>query len=234
MEMEVAFNISEKSLDKHIEKGNAVCCAMVYCTATCYSEMFIADIGASAVVGLVPLHMLTGRIEVHPSIVSNDDLVIRTELAHAEYGSAPVPVDRGTRLAMDEPHYFYVGYIAPVESVFHLVPVDADTLQDWEFDFVAEPSERYILIRANPETFNHFQTLRSLVPLTSATVYLNALTTAVGVLSKQADEDELPGGWAATVRNEITKQGIDWQNMYAGLVAQKLLKAPLSYLKEAL
>lgn len=234
LEMEVEFCVSESFLSKHIEKGDAKCCAMVYCTATCFSQMLTADRDGNVVVGSVPLHSLYGRVEVHPSIIANDDLVIRTETAHIEYGGAPIPASKGMRLGMDEPHYFSVSSMVPIESVFHLVPVDADALSDWEFEIVADPQDRYIAIRANPSTFEAFQSLRSQISLTSATVYLNALTTAIGVLFEQRDEEELPGGWAFSVRNEIMKQGIDWQNMYAGFVAQKLLKAPLSYLKEAL
>ena len=233
LEITLEFDVNESAIAKHIEKGDAVCCAMVYCTATCYSEMLKAARSNSIVSGCVPLKLLNGRVEVHPSIIAEDDLVLRTDSTHQEYGNDPIPVSRGRRLAMDEPYHFAVGFVAPIESIFRLEPTEENELDDWEFDHDADTSNTYVTIKANPETYNAFQALRAQVPLTAATVYLNALTTAVGELQREQDDNEPAQGWAYSVRTHIERQQIDWKNMYSGLVAQKLLKTPLSYLKEA-
>lgn len=234
LDITLEFDIHEPAIAKHIEKGDAVCCAMVYCTSTCYSEMIKAANGDSIASGSVPLKLLNGRVEVHPSIIAEDDLVLRTDTTHQEYGSDPIPVSRGRRLAMDEPYHFAVGYVAPIESIFRLDASEGSDLNDWEFNHVADTQTRYITIMANPETYNAFQVLRSQVPLTAATVYLNALTTAIGELQREQEDNEYPQGWASSVRTHIERQQIDWRNMYSGLVAQKLLRTPLSYLKEAM
>ena len=234
LEMEVEFDVSEGSLSRHIEKGDAICSAMVYCTATCYSQMLTANKGEKAIYSSVPLHLLYGRVEIHPSIIADYDLVLRTETAHSEYGKAPIPVNRGMRLAMDEPYHFLIGYLPAIESVFRLEQDDTGELSDWEFDFISNLSDRYITIRANSETYQIFQSIRSKVPLTAATVYLNALTTALAVLSRDQGEPEPADGWAASIRTHLENQQINLEHMELGLAAQKLLKTPLSYLKEAM
>ena len=231
LDLELAFDISEPAITRLIEKGDAVCCSLLYCIGTCYSQMLRADRGSTLVSASVPLDRLSGRVAIHPSVITTDIADIRSDTAHSEYGSSTISVERHRQLAMDEPWHFAVGFVGTIESVFHLQQDDSDTLGDDEFEFNADQSQRYIVIRANPKTYRTFQDARSHLRLTKATVYLNALTTALSYLEPEPDENERPEGWAATVRAHIDKQNIQWPDACShGLAAQRLLNRPLESL----
>ena len=233
LDINLRFEIDEPAIHKQIEKGDALCCAFLYSRSACYSEMLRADKRSIVIAASVPLRYLAGRVELHPSVIAIDDLAINPKTVHPEYGQSTISVNKHRQLAMDEPWYFAVGYVGTIESVFHLEQDDNASLKDWEFDFQAEPNERYIVIRSNPQTYSEFQNVRQRVSLTTATVYLNALTTALAAL-ESSEEEELSEGWAATVRAHLEKQSIQWPNSCShGLAAQRLLQNPLTYLPEA-
>ena len=232
LNIELAFEVNEPAIGRLIEKGDAVCCALLYCRTTCYSQMLRADPSATVVSASVPLDRLNGRVEIHPSVIATDFTAIRPDTAHPEYEASTIPVDRHRQLAMDEPWHFAVGFVGTIESVFHLQQDESGNLDDGEFEFYADRSERYIIISANSETYRAFQDTRPHVKLTKATVYLNALTTALANLDQDSDDDnERAEGWAATVRAHIEKQNIRWPDSCShGLAAQKLLSRPLESL----
>ena len=157
-----------------------------------------------------------------------------TNTAYTEYKKTIIPVAMRKQLAMDEPWHFAVGVVGPIERVFQLDKDDTNALENGEFDFVAEPSARYIVIRSNSTTYDDFQSIRGRnhVQLTRATVYLCALTSALGSLRKDGpDDNELDEGWAATVWSLIQEQDIQWPEPCTdGLAAQKLLRTPLDKL----
>ena len=233
LHIELSFEIDEPVVRKQIEKNDARCCALLYCRGTCYSEMLTAAGGTTVISTSVPLGQLKGRVEIHPAVITVDDLVVSTETAHQEYAGTPMPVRKYRQLAMDEPWHFAVGTVGPIESVFRLEEADTDTLEDGEFDFQVDPGERYIVIRSNPETYRAFDAIRKRKQkrLTVASVFLTALTTALGELQKDADEREPTEGWAATVRAHIQELGVRWPDSCGhGLTAQKLLRKPLDAL----
>lgn len=233
LHIELSFEIDERVIRKQTEKGDARCCALLYCTGTCYSEMLKAEDGKTVISALVPLDRLQGRVEINPSVIAVDDLVVRTDTAHDEYQNTPMPVQKYRQLAMDEPWHFSVGLTGPIESVFRLEQAKTDPLEDGEFDIQVDPGERYIVIRSNSSTYRDFEAIRKLnqTPLTKASVYLTALTIALGKLQKEAYEGEPAEGWAATVRARIQELNIPWRDPYGdALTAQRLLRKPLAAL----
>ena len=230
LHIEISFEIDEPMIRRQIEEGVARCCAFLYCTGTCYSEMLTAD-GTTVISASVPLNRLKGRVEINPSVIAVDDLVVRTDTAHPEYAGASMPVQKYRQLAMDEP--WHLGVVGPIESVFRLEKADTDTLEDGEFDFLVDPGERYIVIRSNPKTYHTFDAIRKRnhTPLTKASVYLTALTAGLGALHEEPDDTERDEGWAATVREHIRKLRIPWPDSCGdGVTAQRLLGNPLDAL----
>ena len=232
----LAFNIVEPEILKQVEKGDATCFAFLYCSTTCYSEMLRAGSGSTVISALTPLSNLKGRVELHPSVVAVDDLVLRTDTAHSEYNSQPIPVQVRKQIAMDEPWHFSVGLVGQIESVFRLEQSDAQNqLADGEFDFQIDPASRYIVIRSNPKTYRDFQRVRERgqKPLTAASVYLSALTSAMSELQREPDDSELAEGWASTVRALLQKHNIQWPDGCSdGLAAQRLMRIPLAALPD--
>ena len=230
------FDFTEPEILKQVEKGDATCFAFLYCSTTCYSEMLRADSCSTVITALTPLSNLKGRVEVHPSVVAVEDLVLRTDTAHPEYGGHAIPVQVRKQIAMDEPWHFSVGLVGKIESVFRLEQSEAQTtLQDGEFEFQIDPSARYIVIKSNPKTFLEFQKVRKRghKPLSAASVYLSALTAAMGELEPEPEDAEPAEGWANTVRALLQKQNIQWPDGCSnGLAAQRLMKTPLAALPD--
>ena len=230
------FEIHEPGIVKQIEKGDATCCAFLYCSNTCYSEMLRADQGTTKIAALTPLSRLKGRVELNPSVIATGDLVLRTDVAHPEYREESMTVQVRKQLAMDEPWHFAVGLVGTIESVFQLDQCGPDeSLEDGEFDFRVDSTARYIVIRANAKTHRSFQDTRKRgqIQLTKASVYLSALTAALGSLDHEYNESEPAEGWAATVRTLIQEQGIQWPDACGdGLAAQRLMRKPLAALPD--
>ena len=233
LRIELSFDIDEPEICKQTERGYAICCALLYCSSTSYSDMLKADNGATVISASVPLNRLKGRVELNPSVITVSDANVSTDTAHPEYNHAPMKVPIYRQLAMDEPWYFAVGLVGPIESVFQLDQAELISLEDGEFDFQVDPAARYIVIRSNPNTYQAFQMIRerNQTQLTKASVYLTALTTALGCLESEPDESEPAEGWATTVRALIQQLGIQWPDSCVdGLAAQKLLRNPLDAL----
>lgn len=233
LDIAVSFLIGEPAIREKVRLGAAVCCAYVYCGSTCYSETLRAERGSERLFASVPMEFLNGRVEVHPSIIAVDDVAIPADAANSEYGDSPIRVPRLRQLAAGTPWHFAIDAIGSVESAFKLQKDSEANLAYGEFEFDADPQDRYIYIRMNPETHSRFiEGARADAPLSTSTVYLAALTSALGYIDKTegVPDDESPNGWATSLRARLTAKRIDLQSVSIGLAAQRLLENPLTYI----
>ena len=226
-----SFKIDEPTMKDLIQRGQASCCVLVYCLGALYTEVFRAPQGTFVVAEDIPSANLIGNVEVHPSVITLTDVELPTSTAHPEYGGSTMSVTKNKQLASSTPWSFNVKPTSAIESVFRLDRDGEGTygLEDGEFDFEAEPSDRHIVIRSNAETFDKFKDIR--IPgrnLTLATVFLSTLITALYELPDEVGEDEPPDGWAAVVRERMRDLEIESK----GLAAQKMLGSPLARLTE--
>ena len=178
----------------------------------------------------IPSANLIGNVEVHPSVITLTDVELPTSTAHTEYGGSTMSVTKNKQLASSTPWSFNVKPTSTIESVFRLDRDGEGTygLEDGEFEFIAEPSERYIVILANAETFDEFDNIRSQRNLTLATVYLNALTTAVAALRSEPKRGRT-SQWLGCY-TEGANEGSRVESI--GLAAQRMLGSPLARLTE--
>ena len=232
LRLKLDFDIDEPVIRGEVRDGDAVCCAQLYCATTCYSEMFIANTGEFFIEQAISLGNIRGRVELRPLVLTINDIAIRTETAHPEYGGNMLPVARYKQLAVCEPYHFSVGFIGTVESVFRLEQTDGDSnLNDGEFEYEADPLQRYIRIKMNAETYQTFQRMRSQESLTRMTVYLIALTDALANLPEDASDDDIAEGWVTTIREHLNRNNLDVPDRHSyGLAAQRLLESPLKQL----
>ncbi len=231
LHVDCAFDIDEPTIQEHIKAGDVACCILIYCSATCYTEVFRSSPGDLKVSAVVYLDNLKGNIEVHPSVISVKDIALPTKTAHPEYGGATMVVAKYKQLASSVPWLFTVKPPGTIESVFRLERDNPEQskLEDGEFDFIVEPLERHIVIKSNPKTYDAFQEIRSETALTRATVYLSALIYALGFINMdEPDENEPPDGWAVTLRERKRQLRIESD----ALAAQRMLGAPFSCLGE--
>ena len=236
LDISLSFRIAEPAVAEKVASGAAVCCAYIYCGATCYSELARAKKGAERLYATIPLNVLSGRVEIHPSIIALEDTEMRSDGANAEYGDAPIVVPRFKQMAAGTPWHLAVGLIGSVESAFRLEKDAESNLAYGEFDFDIERDSRQIAIRMNLETYARFNDIRGERGVSMSTVYLAALTAALARIDPDADgvddesEDEPANGWAASLRAQMKEKGIDLRSVSAGLAAQRLLDAPLTYI----
>ena len=225
-------DLQESTISQHIDKGNAVYCAQVYCGTTCFSTMLEARKGFNKISTSISLDTLKGAVEVHPSVIALDDIVLSADTVHPEYGDQPIIIKKYRQLAASAPWYFAVQFTGMIESVFHLKEDSRLGLEDGEFEFDAELPAKYIEIRANPETIRKFNIIRKNDALTRATVFLTALTVALSSLQSENDQEEKHAeGWATALQQHLAIEAIDLQEHSIGLAAQRLLKTPFSYLE---
>ena len=233
----VEFDIEEPAIARLIDKGDAVYCAQVYCAGTCYTEMLVATPGSQMVSATIPLSNLNGRVEVHPSVISIDDVALPTGTAHPEYEDKLLSLPKYSQLAADTPWHFTAEVSGNLESIFTFERDDEKELEDGELWFDIEPKDTYITIRSNSVTSDVLPGFRSHEKWALASIYLVALTDALSILSAlgdQPDEYEPPVGWAATLRKLLTENRLsifDGRHP-VGYAAQKLLRNPLTHLLE--
>lgn len=236
----VEFDIDEPSIVKLIDKGDAVCCAQIYCRGTSYTEMIRATSGSKIISATIPLGNLNGRVEVHPSVITIDDVALSTETAHSEYEDKITLAPKYTQLAADAPWYFTAEVSGSLESIFTFEEDDERELENGEFLFEVDTKDTYITIRSNSFTSDALRGIRaSYENWTRASIYLVALTDALSILSvsgDQPDEYEPPVGWAATLRKLLTENRLSiFDDRHSvGFAAQKLLRNPLIHLLEEL
>ena len=232
LEISLSFRIAEPAVERKVASGAAVCCAYLYCASTCFSELMRAEKGADSLRATVPLSVLNGRVEIHPSIIALEDTALRAGGANAEYGDAPIVIPRFNQMAAGTPWYLAVGLIGSVESAFRLEKDAESNLAYGEFDFDVDTGDRQIAIRMNAETYERFNDVRGERGVSMSTVYLAALTSALASVNPDSDggEDESPDGWAASLRARLKEKNIDLQAVSIGLAAQRLLDTPLSYI----
>ena len=77
--IECSFNISEPAVLDQVQKGNAACCILVYCLATCYTEVFKATDGNTVLSAFISCDNLKGHVEVHPSVISAENMALPTD-----------------------------------------------------------------------------------------------------------------------------------------------------------
>ena len=230
LHLECNFNMKEPTVLNQVKEGKADYCILVYCGATCYTEVFRAARGSTSIAALVSCGNLMGKVDVHPSVISAENMALPTDTAHPEYAGKMIIVEKGKQLAAGFPWSFTVKPKGRIESIFKLdteSPSDPK-LKDGEFDVEAEFTERHVVIRANRKTYDEFNDIRSDTKLTRATVYLNALSIALCKLPLDPDDDEPPDGWAVTLRERRKQEDTDSET----LLAQRMLGNPFSCLRE--
>ena len=207
MNVSVTFELLEPSIQDQVEKGEALCVAMLYCGSTLYREMLRAGTGSTVAETSIPTDMLRGDVEVHPSIVAMNHLDHPSSTTHEEYRAESLPIAQWNPLATDQTWRFQVNPTAhPTKGIFNR-EIDED-LADGEFDIKCNPAEKYINITANASTTSDFKKLSERHSL--PTVYLGALVEALAEVKEMDGETRVDeDGWVNCIRNNLNRLGID-------------------------
>lgn len=205
----LTFEITEPSILERIERGDAVCAAMLYCGWTLHREMFCAGTGSLRAETSISTDHLRGTVDVHPSIITVNNLSYPTSTVHQEYGSDPIPIAQWNPLATDRPWQFQVNPSArPAKGIFNRV-VD-DGLSDGEFDVVCDITEKYVNVTANSKTMTQLKEVSADDRRTLPTVFLSALVSALAEIKEiDAEAPIHDDGWVTCIRNNLKRVGAD-------------------------
>lgn len=205
----MAFEVSEASIQDQIRNGQAVCVAMLYCSATLHREMLYAGQRSLSVSASIPIDILRGDVELHPAIIAGDIISHPTDTAHGEYNSALVSIKKWHPLAVDQAWRFQVNpNLRPTKGIFNLENVD--DLPNGIFDIKADIANRYVNITANPSTMSKFKALSSNESNTLPTIYMSALVMALAEIKTIEDDSlEHDDGWVKCIKNNLKRLGIN-------------------------
>ena len=203
----VNFSVSEPSIRKQIDDGNARCVAMLYCRDTLHRETLRADKRQFALRKEVPSRYLVNDVEIHPAVVAVNGINHPTKTAHPEYGGAAVQVDKFQPLATAQTWRFSVNADKrAAKGIFNLA-VDDDIRPDM-FDVEIDSAARYITIKADTDTLKQFMNIRRNELLTLPSVYMNALVEALSHIKvnnlESGGGDVHSAGWVNCILSNLS------------------------------
>ena len=197
----IEFDVSEPTLTNTVRSGQASCKAMVYCRGTLFRQDLEAPPGTFTIRAALPMDQLMGVVEIHPFIVSTQEVDLAAGAVHREYRdySAVLSVSQREPLAAANKREFE---ITPqrhnLDSLFIFQTDPENSLPPGQFDIDLNPGERQIAILVNDNEHDQLMTLRSAKIMAVASMYMSAMVQAFAFL-EYADEDGLDdapaNGW---------------------------------------
>ena len=228
LNLSLIFDVTEPSIQEQVQNGSAICVAMLYCGATLHREMLQGGIGSLEILASIPTTLVRDNVELHPAIITRDDISHSTETAHGEYGAASVSINRWQPLATDQTWRFQVNpNVRPTKGIFNLEP--DDTLPDGMFDIKTDMADRYVNITANRTTMGLFK--KSSGERALSTIYTSALVSALAEIKDVDGDAEIhDDGWVNCIKNNLKRlnasigdQDQDQSTRYSLLRAAQLL-----------
>ena len=208
------FNLQESSLISAVRSGDAKCAAMVYCASTLQrfrlestpEELFVAQ-------GSIPISLLKKDVQVHPVVLATRDLVHTPTETNPEDQGQSVEIRQWAPMATDLNWTFNLDPTdQQIRSIFRLVVVEDDYLQDGQFDVRPDFSKPYVDIVANRTTVEAYKNTRnySSASWTLPTIFTSAVISVLAYL-KDADDDADSDSceWADCIRNRLTELRLD-------------------------
>ena len=206
LNISMVFEVSEPSIQEQVLNGSAICVAMLYCGATLHREMLQGSVGSLGIYASIPTTLVRDNIELHPAVITRNDINHSTKTAHSEYSAAPVTINRWQPLATDQTWRFQVNpNVRPTKGIFNLEP--DDSLPDGMFDIKTDISDRYVNITANRKTMGLFKKLSSEQAL--STIYTSALVSSLAEMQDVDGDAEIhDDGWVNCIRNNLKRLNV--------------------------
>lgn len=202
----VEFTIAVAGIREAVDRGSASCLAVLYCPSTLYRQAISkCPVNSLVLEGRVPRNSITGHIEIYPIVVANYSMELDTRDAHSDYGNRQVRVRKGAPLATYYPWICDAPEeLRPVESI---VVLDSDgSLDDGEFEVETDTAENYIIVKTNQKTRGDWDAVGSETRM--ATVYMAAITQALGEMGATSEDSDSDVLWVACLRRQLRIQNI--------------------------
>lgn len=225
----IFYQLSCQEIQDEIDKGNAAFTALITCRDTYYRERFSTtdfEIEAS-----IDGSILRGEVNILCYISAVNDIInFNSPDINSEFGSGPFNYSKGNLLAQDETRAFFIDrdLFRPVSSVFDLVKKESISNSRWELSF----EQDHVQIAVSPsmkEKIDNARNNKNNRVILINSLYFSATMQAVQLLKESDDFDDLK--WANVIRKQIHNHSLSVETDYAYLIAQTLMKMPLSLLE---
>lgn len=225
----VLCHLSVPELRALIDSEKAEYVAVFSCRGTFYREVQ-SNRNPKFTVTFSP-GSLRGEVSFEPYVVARTHIEgFSSALIHQEWGQARVDFWPGAVLAMDAPSIVFLDrdVFRPVSSVFVLVKSENITGDEWRID-IEDDKVRIELSPANKEIVDRVRNSEANKAVLLNSIYLSAVTHCVCAL--KADDTYWDRRWARVLLQNAEIEGVDLQDEPEYVVAQRLLRRPLSLLK---
>jgi hypothetical protein len=227
---EITYALSSEELLNEIEKGNAKYVSVVSCRDTYIRSVLSSSDGKFS--ADFEKGSLKGEVRVDPYIVAVRDIVgFSSEDINPEFGKESFSFSPGEVLAQDETQIFYIDrdLFKPVTSVFQLVKNDNLNGGEWRVGF----EEDFVQIEVSTQMKDAIDGARN--SKSNQVILLNSLyfSAVVQALQKLKDggADYEERRWAKVMNGQLTNHGWDIDAHDAYILAQRLMKYPLTLLE---
>ncbi|MCK1744156.1 hypothetical protein IVA80_25795 [Bradyrhizobium sp. 139] len=225
----IALSIDE--IKKEIASGNACVSLIISCRETYFRDAITSkklDIEKAFTSGL-----FKGEVVVSPFIVATKPIKkFRCRDINSEFGVKEFSFEVGEVLAADEPRMVFIDreLFKPISSILQLVKQDSLVGFDWRLRF----EENKIQLQLSPEAKDEIDRARN--SRRNKAVLINSLYFAaiVEAIHKLREDEETFADfrWAKILMQQCHNNSIDYRTHDACETAQRLLKSPLSLLKQ--
>jgi len=227
---EITYALSSDELLDEIEKGNAKYVSVVSCRDTYIRSVLSSDSGK--ITADFDVGSLRGEVRVDPYIIAVKDIAgFKSEDINPEFGEEAFSFSPGEVLAQDETQIFYIDrdLFKPVTSVFQLVKNDTLSGGEWRVGF----EEDYVQIEVSSQMKEALDGARN--GSTNKAILINSLyfSAVVQALQKLKDggADYEERRWAKVISGQLSNHGWDIEAHDAYILAQRLMKYPLTLLE---
>jgi hypothetical protein len=223
------YALSVPEIVGEISAGNASFAVVVSCRETYYREVLFGQ--NHAIEYRFPGGSLRGEVETNSYVVCTKKIeCYYSKLINEEFGPGPFSFEPGAVLAVDEPKVIYVDrdVFKPITSIFELVMDDNLTGSEWRLRF----NQNKVSIALGPRLKEKIDVARSSTRNKAVlinSIYFASVMQCVRHLRDGTDYDDYR--WAHVMRQQCHNLGIDLEGAEEYLLAERLLKFPVSLLE---
>lgn len=227
--LQCSFLTSSEELLREIEKGYAKFVSIVSCRDTYFRKVIKTDEKNISI--KLDADALRGEVLVDSYIVAVKDISgFQSQDINPEFGQEAFFFISGQILAQDETSAIYIDreLFRPLSSVFELVKNEQLTGGKWKVG-VEQDNVQIEVSAEMKESIDSARNSKLSRAVLINSLYFSAVTHAIQMLKDVKDFGDLK--WARVMHRQIHNKGLDIDSHEAYVIAQELMKHPLSVLR---
>lgn len=228
-QLDAQFALSVTEIADAIAAEKARFVLVVSCRDT-YSRHVI-ETRESSVSREFPVGSLRGQVEINSYVVAEHEITgFSCGFINSEFGPGPFTFEKGAVLALDRPTAVYVDrdLFRPITSIFQLVVKDSIVGSEWQLDCSGD----YVRIALSPKMKQKIDIARKSLPARNRSILINSIYfAAVMQCVRNLSESQYNDlRWAQIFREQCHNHGMALESHAEYMIAETLLKFPLSLL----